>query len=113
MSDPKKLQGVNPANDDLFRANLANANLTSAKLHNAFLDTMPLIETDALSWAVLPGHPQQMFVMQENSDGSILLLPAKVTTEAQLEYDQTPELKDLLAKASASGTVCKRRRRVQ
>jgi hypothetical protein len=51
-----------------------------------------------------------MFAMQENSDGSILPLPAKITTEAQLEYDQTPELRDLLAQASASGTVRKRRR---
>jgi hypothetical protein len=51
-----------------------------------------------------------MFVMQENSDGSISLLPAKITTEAQLEYDQTPELRDLLAKASASGAIRKRRR---
>ena len=52
-----------------------------------------------------------MFAMQENSDGSILPLPAKVTTEAQLEYDQTPELRDLLARASVSGAVRKRRRR--
>jgi len=51
-----------------------------------------------------------MFAMHENSDGSILLLPAKITTEAQLEYDQTPELRDLLTKASASDTVRKRRR---
>ncbi len=48
--------------------------------------------------------------MQENSDGSILPLPVKVTTEAQFEYDQTPELRDLLAQAAASGTVRKRRR---
>jgi hypothetical protein len=50
-----------------------------------------------------------MFAMQENSDGSISPLPAKITTEAQLEYDQTPELRDLLARASASSTVRKRR----
>ena len=74
------------------------------------VDNMTLIETDASSRVVLPGHPGQMFAMQENSDGSILLLPAKITTEAQLEYDQTPELQDLLAKASASDTVLKRRR---
>ena len=49
--------------------------------------------------------------MQENSDGSILPLPAKITTEAQLEYEKTPELRDLLARASASGTVRERRRR--
>ena len=51
-----------------------------------------------------------MFAMQENSDGSILPFPAKIAIEAQLEYDQTPELRDLLARASAFGTVRKRRR---
>ncbi|MEI7991656.1 MAG: hypothetical protein WCH93_04400 [Actinomycetota bacterium] len=74
---------------------------------------MTLIETDARSRVVLPGHPEQMFAVQENSDGSILLLPAKIITEAQLEYDQTPELRDLLARAAASGTVRKRRRRAE
>jgi hypothetical protein len=71
---------------------------------------MPIIETDARSRVVLPGHPNQMFALQENSDGSILLLPAKIIAEAQLEYDQTPELRDLLSRAAASGTVRKRRR---
>jgi hypothetical protein len=70
-----------------------------------------LIETDSRSRVVLPGHPNERFVLQENSDGSILLLPARVVTEAQLEYDETPELRDLLAKAAASGTVRKSRRR--
>ncbi len=93
--------------------NLREANLANTKLHGAFLDAMTLIETDARSRVVLPGHPGQMFVLQENSDGSILLLPAKITTEAQLEYDQTPELRDLLAKAAASGTVRKRRSRAE
>ena len=98
MSDPK---------------NPRETNLANTKLHGAFLDAMTLIETDARSRVVLPGHPGQMFVMQENSDGSILLLPAKITTEAQLEYDQTPELRNLLARASASGTVRKRRHRAE
>ena len=52
---------------------------------------------------VLPGHPEQMFAMQENSDGSIALLPAMIITEAQREYDQTPELRDLLAGAAVRG----------
>ena len=73
------------------------------------VEKMTLIETDARSRVVLPGYPEQIFVMQENSDGSILLLPAKITTEAQLEYDQTPELRGLLARAAASHTVRKRR----
>jgi hypothetical protein len=67
------------------------------------VEKMTLIETDARSRVVLPGYPGQIFVMQENSDGSILLLPAKITTEAQLEYDQTPELRGLLALAAAEG----------
>lgn len=74
------------------------------------VEHMTLIETDARSRVVLPGHPEQMFAVQENSDGSILLLPARIITEAQLEYDQTPELRDLLARAAASGAVRKRRR---
>lgn len=70
-----------------------------------------LIETDARSRVVLPGHPNQKFVLQENSDGSILLLPARIVTEAQLEYDESPELRNLLARAAASKTVRKARRR--
>lgn len=71
-----------------------------------------LVETDSRSRVVLPGHPHERFLVQENSDGSILLLPARVVTEAQLEYDETPELRDLLARAAASGTVRKSRRRL-
>jgi hypothetical protein len=74
---------------------------------------MAIVETDARSRVVLPGHPNQMFALQENSDGSILLLPAKIISEAQLEYDQTPELRDLLSQAAASGTVRKRRHRAE
>lgn len=75
------------------------------------LASVTLIETDARSRVVLPGHPNQKFVVQENSDGSILLLPARVVTEAQLEYDESPELRDLLARAALSKTVRKSRRR--
>ena len=63
------------------------------------------VETDARSRVVLPGHSDQRFIVQENEDGSILLQPAKVVTEAQLEYDQIPELQELLARASHSATV--------
>lgn len=72
-----------------------------------------MIETDARSRVVLPGHPRQKFVVQENDDGSILLLPARVVTEAQLEYDQSPALRDLLSRAAASRTVRKRRSRAE
>jgi hypothetical protein len=70
-----------------------------------------LVQTDARSRAVLPGHPDQRFLLRENSDGSILLEPARVVSEAQAEYDETPELQDLLARATRSKTVRRRRER--
>jgi len=51
-----------------------------------------------------------MFVVRENPDGSLLLQPGKVITNAQSEYDETPELQELLAQAAASSTVTRRRR---
>lgn len=71
------------------------------------------VETDDRSRVVLPGHPRQKFLIQENADGSLLLLPARVVTEAQLEYDATPELRELLQRASASATVRRSRRRAE
>ena len=68
-------------------------------------DEMTLVETDPRSRVVLPGHAKERFLMRENSDGSILLIPARVVSEAQLEYDQSPELQDLLRRAAASPTV--------
>lgn len=73
--------------------------------------TLPSVETDNRSRLVLPGHPMQRFVMQENADGSILLQPARVVTEAQHEYDESPALQELLARAAASPTVRRARRR--
>jgi hypothetical protein len=70
-----------------------------------------LVQTDSRSRVVLPGHPDQMFQMQENADGSILLQPARIVTEAQAEYDETPELQELLSRAVASPT--KKQRRVR
>jgi hypothetical protein len=70
-----------------------------------------LVQTDARSRAVLPGHPDQSFLLRENSDGSILLQPARIVSEAQAEYDETPELQDLLARATQSKTVRRRRER--
>ena len=74
---------------------------------------MILIETDDRSRVVLTGHPRQRFAVQENADGSILLLPARVVTEAQLEYDESPALRDLLARAATSPNVAKARRRAE
>jgi len=70
-----------------------------------------LIETDSRSRAVLPGHSNQRFLLQENSDGSLLLIPARVVSEAQHDYDTDPELQALLSRAGASKTVKRSRRR--
>lgn len=70
-----------------------------------------VIETDSRSRAVIPGHPSQRFVMHENEDGSLLLQPARVVTEAQHEYDTDPALQELLGRAAASRTVHRTRRR--
>jgi len=69
------------------------------------------VETDDRSRVVLPGHPNARFVVRENADGSILLQPALVVTEAQHEYDSDPELQELLARATASPTVRRARLR--
>lgn len=70
-----------------------------------------VIETDSRSRAVLPGHSNERFLLQENEDGSILLQPARVITEAQLEYDDDPELQALLMRATRSKTVRRARSR--
>lgn len=64
-----------------------------------------VIETDNRSRVVLPGHANQRFVVQEHEDGSILLQPAVVVSEAQFEYDTNPELRELLARAAKSPTA--------
>lgn len=73
---------------------------------------MMMIETDARSRVVLPGRPNEKFLLRENADGSILLEPAHVVSDAQREYDLGPELRDLLAKAVESRTVKRSRNRV-
>lgn len=74
---------------------------------------MNLVQTDARSRVVLAGHPNQRFLVQENADGSILLQPARVVSEAQAEYDASPELQELLSRALASETVSRRRDRAR
>ena len=71
----------------------------------------PIVETDARSRVVLTGHPNERFLIRENSDGSLLLEPARVISTAQAEYDTDPELRDLLMRASAGATVRKTRQR--
>lgn len=70
-----------------------------------------IVQTDARSRAVLPGHPDQRFLLRENADGSILLEPARIVSEAQADYDATPALQELLARATESATVRRRRER--
>jgi hypothetical protein len=70
-----------------------------------------LVETDARSRVVLPGHSNERFVLQEQEDGSILLQPAVVITRAQAEYDGDPELQALLTRAAGSATVRRTRAR--
>ena len=70
-----------------------------------------LVETDSRSRVVIPGHGNQRFLVQENADGSLLLQPAVVVTEAQHEYDSDRELRELLARATASPTVHRSRQR--
>ena len=72
---------------------------------------MTIVETDARSRVVLPGHSNQRFILQENEDGSLLLQPARVVTEAQAEYDRDPELQALLTRATKSPTIHRRRTR--
>ena len=68
-------------------------------------------ETGAQCRGGSPGHANQRFLAQENEDGSILLQPASVVTDAQLEYDGDPELQALLTRASQSSTVRRARQR--
>ncbi len=70
------------------------------------------VETDSRSRAVLPGHANQRFLVRKNSDGSILLEPAHIASDAQHEYDNSPELQEMLARAAASPHSISRRSRV-
>ena len=69
-----------------------------------------VIETDARSRAVLPGHSNSRYIMEELPGGVILLHPAVVMSEAQLEYVSNPDLSNLLTRAAGSKTVHRSRR---
>lgn len=71
--------------------------------------TVTTVQSDSRCRVVVAGHPDQRFILQENEDGSILLQPAQVVSEAQLEFNRDPELRALLARASRSRTVRRRR----
>lgn len=70
-----------------------------------------LIETDSHGGVVLPGHANQRYLMRENEDGSILLQPPTELARAQHEFASTPELRDLLAAATAASTIRRTRDR--
>jgi hypothetical protein len=71
---------------------------------------MTLLELDARSRVVIPGHADERFLMRENPDGSILLEPALIVTKAQAEYDNSPELQAVLGRAMSEPTVRRPRR---
>ena len=64
-----------------------------------------IVETDTRSRVVLPGRPNERFLVRENADGSLLLHPARGVTGAQHEYETDPEPRDLLSRAFESPTV--------
>ena len=70
-----------------------------------------VIATDSRGRVVLSGRPDEMFIVRENSDGSILLQPATVVSAAQAQCDNDADLRNLLAQAVASPTVNRDRRR--
>ncbi len=74
--------------------------------------TATTVRTDGKSRVVLPGHPNETFVVRENADGSLLLEPAivTVTTTAQDEYDNDAGLQHYLALAMSSMPVERNRR---
>jgi hypothetical protein len=51
------------------------------------------VETDDRGRITLPGHPNRRVLLRDNADGSILLQPADVVTEAQYEYQSNAELR--------------------
>lgn len=67
--------------------------------------SMKTVKTDARSRVCIPGGADRLYALEEHGDGSITLTPARVVTEAQHEYDTSPELQQLLRDAAASRTV--------
>lgn len=64
-----------------------------------------LVESDSDGRVVLPGHPNQAFLVRVNSDGSLLLQPTSAEAGAQAEYDNSAELRELLRRAADEPTV--------
>ena len=65
--------------------------------------------TDSRGRLILTGHPDEDWLIEELADGAFRIEPAKVVSAAQFEYDNTPELQELLSRAAASPSVGRRR----
>jgi hypothetical protein len=65
--------------------------------------------TDSRGRLLLPGHPDEDWLIEELADGTFRVEPAKVVSAAQFEYDNTPELQELLTRAASSPSVGRRR----
>lgn len=70
-----------------------------------------IIQTDDRGRVVLSGRKNEHFLKTELPDGTVVLKPGRFVTRAQDEYETTPELREILAEAAASGTVRRNRRR--
>lgn len=70
-----------------------------------------LVTADSRSRIVLPGFHGRRFLATQREDGSILLEPAVVLSEAQYEYDTNPELQRMLSEAAAGITVFREKRK--
>lgn len=70
------------------------------------------VVTDGRSRVVLPGRPNERFILVEHSDGSILLEPAVTLSRAQFDYDTNQDLQRVLTDAAASPTVRRHRERL-
>ncbi|WP_082680843.1 hypothetical protein [Mycolicibacterium novocastrense] len=75
------------------------------------MPSVEIVETDDHGGITLPGHPKKRFLSRHNADGSILLQPVQVVTDAQFAYWSNPELRTLLMAAATSRTVRRTRDR--
>ncbi|MCV7303532.1 hypothetical protein H7J93_28355 [Mycobacterium barrassiae] len=66
---------------------------------------LEFVQTDDRGRITLPDRPNSRFLLRHNADGSILIQPAQVVTDAQYEYWTNPELRTLLTAAASSRTV--------
>ena len=68
------------------------------------------VRADERGRVTLPGRKNQHFMVTENEDGSLLLQPASLVSDAQRAYDNSPELQEMLHRAMTASTVRRPRR---